>query len=161
MVVQTQESPKAPGSAQALRTEIQAAGLKVTTTRLAVMAALTANPHSNADTIFRAVERDLPSTSVQAVYGVLGAFTEAGIIRRIDPAGSSALYERRIGDNHHHIVCSTCRKVSDVDCVVGEAPCLTPADPHGFSVHMAEVTFWGTCTECQEAQRQADQPSPD
>lgn len=161
MPMQTSQSPAALEYAKALKAEIQAAGLKVTTPRLAVMTALAANPHADADTIFRAVERNLPSTSVQAVYGVLGAFTAAGIIRRIEPAGSSALYERRIGDNHHHIVCSNCRKVSDVDCAVGEAPCLTPSDPHGFVVQMAEVTFWGLCPQCQQAQRQsADQSSP-
>ena len=166
MPIQMQESPPAPGSQpasdsqQTLRTEIQAAGLKVTTTRLAVLTTLTANPHADADTIFRAVARHLPSTSVQAVYGVLGAFTEAGIIRRIEPAGSAALYERRIGDNHHHLICSNCRKVCDVDCVTGEAPCLTPSDPHGFSIQTAEVTFWGICPQCQKSQRQSDQPSP-
>lgn len=160
MPTKTQESLTALETGNALRGEIQAAGLKVTTTRLAVLTALASNPHADADTIFRAVKHGLPSTSVQAVYGVLRAFTEAGIIRRIEPAGSSALYERRIGDNHHHIICSNCRKVSDVDCVTGEAPCLTPSNPHGFSVQTAEVTFWGICPQCQKALRQAAQPSP-
>lgn len=159
MSTQMQEGPLAPDQGT-LRAEIQTAGLKVTAPRLAVMTALVANPHADADTIFKAVERDLPSTSVQAVYGVLGAFTEADLIRRIEPAGSSALYERRIGDNHHHIVCSNCRKVSDVDCITGEAPCLTPSNPHGFSIQTAEVTFWGICPQCQKTQRQATQPSP-
>ena len=161
MPTKTQESLTALATGNALRGEIQAAGLKVTTTRLAVLTALARNPHADTDTIFRAVERHLPSTSVQAVYGVLGAFTEAGIIRRIEPAGSSALYERRIGDNHHHLICSNCRKVSDVDCVTGEAPCLTPSNPQGFSIQTAEVTFWGICPQCQTTQCQkADQPSP-
>lgn len=150
MSTQMHESP------DPLRAELQGAGLKVTASRLAVLAALSTHPHSDADTVFRAVARELPSTSVQAVYGVLGAFAEAGLVRRIEPAGSSALYERRTGDNHHHLICSSCRAVLDVDCAVGEAPCLDPADTHGFSIHTAEVTYWGLCPECL---RTANHPS--
>ncbi|AXT84091.1 transcriptional repressor [Aeromicrobium sp. A1-2] len=132
-----------------LRAELQRAGLRVTTPRVAVLAALTTQPHSGADTIFRTVLDDLPTTSVQAVYGVLGSLTDAGLLRRIEPAGSSALYERRTGDNHHHLVCTSCSAVEDVDCATGEAPCLTPSQSHGFAIDQAEVTFWGLCPTCQ------------
>lgn len=141
-----------------LRADLHGVGLKVTSPRLAVLSALDHHPHSDADTLYRAVADELPTTSLQAVYGVLGAFTEAGLARRIEPAGSSALYERRVGDNHHHLICGDCRAVVDVNCVVGEAPCLTPSDSHGFSVHTAEVTFWGLCPSCQQARRSAAGP---
>lgn len=132
-----------------LREQLRVGGLRVTATRVAVLSALAHQSHSDADAIFRTVHRELPGTSVQAVYGVLGALTEAGILRRIDPAGSPALYERRVGDNHHHLICTSCRTVLDVDCVVGEAPCLTPHDDHGFTLAQAEVTFWGLCPACR------------
>lgn len=132
-----------------LRTQLQSHGLKVTAPRLAVLEALTVRPHSDADAVFQLVRRGLPTTSVQAVYGVLGALTDVGILRRIEPAGSSALYERRTGDNHHHLICTSCRTVHDVDCAAGEAPCLTPSQSHGFAVDEAEVTFWGLCPDCQ------------
>lgn len=133
----------------ALADTLREAGLKVTEPRVAVLSALTDIPHSDADTIFGAVLPSLPGTSLQAVYGVLAALTTAGLLRKIEPAGSSALYERRIGDNHHHIVCTECSAVRDVDCVVGHAPCLTPSDAGGFTVHTAEVNFWGVCPDCQ------------
>ncbi|GAB3140899.1 Fur family transcriptional regulator [Marisediminicola antarctica] len=125
------------------------AGLKVTAPRLAVLLAVEQAPHSDADALFAAVRRGLPGTSLQAVYGVLGALTTAGLVRRIEPATSPALYERRIGDNHHHVVCTSCKAVEDVDCVHGAAPCLTPSSSHGFVVEAAEVTFWGLCPRCQ------------
>lgn len=131
-----------------LRAELQAAGLKVTSPRLAVLTALTERPHADADTVFQRVREDLATTSVQAVYGVLGALSDAGLLRRIEPAGSSALYERRTGDNHHHLICRSCRTVLDIDCTIGEAPCLTPEQSHGYAVDQAEVTFWGLCPEC-------------
>lgn len=137
-------------STELLTQSIRAAGLKVTEQRLAVLKALHGAPHSNADVVFGEVKRGLPGTSVQAVYGVLAALTTAGLLRKIEPAGSSALYERRIGDNHHHLICSSCAAVRDVDCVVGEAPCLTPSASAGFAVHTAEVTFWGLCAGCQQ-----------
>lgn len=136
---------------EALRAQLRACGLRVTAPRLAVLSALAHEAHADADTIFRAVRTDLPGTSLQAVYGVLGALTEAGILRRIEPASSAALYERRVGDNHHHLICTSCRTVHDVDCVVGEAPCLTPSDAHGFDLGEAEVTFWGLCPACRPA----------
>lgn len=127
---------------------IRGAGLKVTEPRLAVLRALEVKPHADADTIYGIVRQDLASTSLQAVYGVLAALTTAGLLRKIEPAGSSALYELQHGDNHHHIVCRQCGAVADVDCTVGHAPCLTPSADHGFTVDMAEVTFWGICPSC-------------
>ncbi|WP_448006458.1 Fur family transcriptional regulator [Agromyces bauzanensis] len=126
-------------------------GLKVTAPRLAVLRALSEHPHADADTVFRTVQGELPATSLQAVYGVLGAFADAGLVRRIEPAGSPARYERRVGDNHHHLVCRDCGRVEDVDCVVGESACLKPSSTHGFQVAEAEVTFWGRCPACAEA----------
>jgi len=133
----------------ALADTLRGVGLKVTETRIAVLNALTDNPHSNAERIIAAVLPSVPGTSLQAVYGVLAALTTAGLLRKIEPAGSSALYERRIGDNHHHLVCTACGAVRDVDCVVGAAPCLTPSEAGGFTVHTAEVNFWGVCPDCQ------------
>ena len=140
-----------PAAADAglLEVSIRSAGLKVTAPRLAVLQALTDRPHSNADALFGAVRTDLPGTSLQAVYGVLASFTAAGLVRKIEPAGSPALFERRVGDNHHHIVCTRCSVVHDVDCAVGHAPCLTPADVLGFDVRAAEVIYWGLCAQCQ------------
>ena len=131
--------------------EIRAAGLKVTAPRLAVLQGLAASPHATADQLYDSVSATLTGTSLQAVYGVLAAFTTAGLVRRIEPAGSAALFERRVGDNHHHIVCTRCHSVRDVECVTGEAPCLTPSDTAGFVVQTAEVTFWGLCPDCQAA----------
>ncbi|TFD90488.1 Fur family transcriptional regulator [Cryobacterium serini] len=128
---------------------IRSAGLKVTAPRLAVLRALADRPHATADALFGAVRADLPGTSLQAVYGVLASFTTAGLVRKIEPAGSPALFERRVGDNHHHIVCTGCGVVHDVDCAVGHAPCLTPADALGFDVRAAEVIYWGLCAQCQ------------
>ncbi|PXA72743.1 Fur family transcriptional regulator [Cryobacterium arcticum] len=128
---------------------IRDAGLKVTAPRLAVLTSLAASAHATAEQLFDTVSVSLPGTSLQAVYGVLGAFTTAGLVRRIEPAGSAALFERRVGDNHHHLICTGCRSVTDVECVVGEAPCLTPSDAAGFVVQTAEVTFWGLCPDCQ------------
>lgn len=141
-----------------LADSIRASGLKVTAPRLAVLRVLDQAPHSTAERLFAAVRADLPGTSLQAVYGVLAAFTGAGIARKIEPAGSPALFERRVGDNHHHIVCTRCSAVHDVDCAVGEAPCLTPADASGFAVHTAEVTYWGLCPDCQAATASPSSP---
>jgi len=138
-------------TAEELTTSIRGAGLKVTEPRLAVLKALGEMPHSDADAVYGTVKQQLPGTSVQAVYGVLAALTTAGLLRKIEPAGSSARYERRIGDNHHHLVCTQCNAIQDVDCAVGEAPCLTPSDNAGFAVHAAEVTYWGLCAACQKS----------
>ncbi|HEV7185908.1 MAG: Fur family transcriptional regulator [Actinomycetales bacterium] len=133
-----------------LEDDLRSAGLRVTAGRVAVLGALAERPHTDADTVFRAVLAELPGTSIQNVHNVLGDLSRAGLVRRIEPAGSPGLYERRIGDNHHHIVCSSCGAVADVDCAVGDTPCLTPSDASGFAVTTAEVTFWGLCPSCQQ-----------
>jgi len=138
------------------RDALRAAGLRVTDQRLAVLAALDGRPHAASDEVHARVAEALPRTSLQAVYVVLAALTGAGLVRRIEPAGSPARYERRIGDNHHHVVCSVCGTVSDVDCVVGHAPCLTPSSDSGFVVQTAEVTFWGLCPSCAAAEDELD-----
>ncbi|MBG6239577.1 Fur family ferric uptake transcriptional regulator [Mycetocola sp. CAN_C7] len=131
-----------------LRESLRAAGLRATEQRVAVLQALSSQPHADAAGVLAAVTPTLPDTSVQAVYGILGALTDAGLVRRIEPAGSPARYELRIGDNHHHIVCSNCGAIGDVDCAVGHAPCLTPSSTSGFTITTAEVTYWGLCPDC-------------
>jgi Fur family ferric uptake transcriptional regulator len=125
--------------------------LRVTRPRLAVLAAVDAHPHAGTESILRAVRSDLPAVSHQAVYDVLRALTEAGLVRRIQPSGSVARYELRVGDNHHHVVCRVCGTIADVDCAVGHTPCLTASDDHGFTIDEAEVTYWGLCPECAAA----------
>lgn len=125
------------------------AGLRATAGRVAVLEAMESMPHTDAERVYRAVSEVLPTTSIQSVHNILADLTTAGLLRRIEPAGSASLYERRIGDNHHHIVCTQCGAIGDVDCVVGEAPCLTPSSAGGFTVQTAEVTFWGLCPSCQ------------
>jgi Fe2+ or Zn2+ uptake regulation protein len=127
---------------------IRAAGLKVTASRLAVLSALQASPHSSAEQVFSHVREELSGTSMQAIYSILSAFTAAGLVRRFDPAGSAALYECRVGDNHHHVVCVQCGDTQDIDCVIGAAPCLTPSTTVGFTIVSAEVTFTGLCARC-------------
>lgn len=127
-------------------------GLRVTRPRVAVLTALADLPHSDADAVARAVRSELGAVSTQAVYDVLRALAEAGLVRRIEPAGSPARYELRVGDNHHHLVCRACGAIEDVDCAVGARPCLeTDLDDHGFVVDEAEVTYWGTCPDCHDA----------
>ena len=133
---------------------LRTAGLRVTRPRLAVLDVLAAHPHVDAETIATAARTVHPSISPQAVYGVLKALVGGGLARRIEPAGGPALYELRVGDNHHHLVCRECGSVADVDCAVGAAPCLTPSDAAGFVVDEAEVVFWGLCADCQVARRQ-------
>ncbi|KJQ52826.1 Fur family transcriptional regulator [Microbacterium sp. SA39] len=132
-----------------LDTVLHDAGLRATAGRVAVLEALDSMAHSDAERLYRTVFDVLPTTSIQSVHNILADLTTAGLVRRIEPAGSAALYERRIGDNHHHVVCTSCGAVGDVDCVVGEAPCLTPSSAGGFTVQTAEVTFWGLCPGCQ------------
>ena len=129
--------------------QLRDAGLRVTRPRLSVLSVLADHPHADADTIVTHARAARPSLSPQAVYGVLKAFVAAGIARRIEPAGASALFELRVGDNHHHLVCRSCGAVADVDCTLGAAPCLTPSDAAGFVVDEAEVVFWGLCRDCQ------------
>ncbi|WP_078311639.1 MULTISPECIES: Fur family transcriptional regulator [unclassified Mycobacterium] len=135
--------PPAPDAA------LRRAGLRVTAPRVAVLNAIAAHPHSTADIIAMVVRAELGKVSTQAVYDVLKACVNAGLVRRIEPAGSAALFETRIGDNHHHLVCRRCGAVTDVDCTVGHAPCLEPARTAGFVVDEAEIVFWGLCPECQ------------
>ncbi len=127
---------------------LRRADLRVTRQRTAVLAAVAARPHADTDTVLRAVRDELPGVSHQAVYDSLHTLTGAGLVRRIQPAGSVARYEARTGDNHHHVVCRSCGTVADVDCAVGAAPCLVPSDDHGFVIDEAEVVFWGTCGTC-------------
>ena len=130
------------------RTELRAADLRVTRPRVAVLEAVQANPHADTDTVLSAVRSAHPEVSRQAVYDVLAVLTAAGLVRRIQPSGSVARYEARVGDNHHHVVCRLCGNIGDVDCAVGDAPCLTAGDDSGFSVDEAEVIFWGLCPDC-------------
>ncbi|KNY04145.1 Fur family transcriptional regulator [Microbacterium sp. GCS4] len=134
-----------------LESALRGAGLKATAGRVAVLEAMESMAHTDAERVFRAVSEVLPTTSIQSVHNILADLTTAGLLRRIEPAGSAALYERRTGDNHHHVVCTQCGAIGDVDCVVGEAPCLTPSSAGGFTVQTAEVTFWGVCPSCQNA----------
>ena len=127
---------------------LRAAQLRVTRPRLAVLNAVQRRPHADTDAIFTAVREELPKVSQQAVYDVLRALSAAGLVRRIQPSGSVARYESRVGDNHHHVVCRSCGAIADVDCAVGEIPCLTAAENHGFSIDEAEVTYWGLCPAC-------------
>jgi Fe2+ or Zn2+ uptake regulation protein len=126
-------------------------GLQVTAQRLAVLRSVAAHPHATANQIVDDVETRIGSVSRQTVYDALDALTDRGLIRRIQPARSSALYEDRVGDNHHHVVCRTCSITVDVGCVVGDPPCLRPNDDHGFLIDEAEVIFWGICPICRDA----------
>ncbi len=123
-------------------------GVQVTAQRLAVLAAVSDRPHGTADDIAKIVRSEIGAISRQAVYNTLGVLAEKGLIRRIQPAGSPARYEDRVGDNHHHLICRTCGRMVDVDCAVGAAPCLTAAADSGFEIDEAEVIFWGRCPTC-------------
>jgi Fur family transcriptional regulator, stress-responsive regulator len=127
---------------------LRAAGLRVTRPRVAVLTALHDYSHADTDSIIGVVRRDLGEVSHQAVYDVLHALTDAGLVRRIQPMGSLARYEARVGDNHHHVVCRSCGAMGDVDCAVGDTPCLTAADDSGYEIDEAEVIYWGRCPEC-------------
>ena len=127
---------------------IRSAGLRVTESRRAVLEALRAHPHASAEDIHAMVGPQRESTSLQSVYNALSDFADAGLVRRIEPAGHPMLFEVRVDDNHHHLVCTRCGAIEDVDCAAGHAPCLTPSDDHGFRVTAAEVTYWGLCASC-------------
>ncbi len=133
-------------------TLLRGASLRVTRPRMAVLEAVHQHPHADTDAVIQAVRRDQANVSHQAVYDVLRALTDAGLLRRIQPAGATARYEARVGDNHHHVVCRSCGSIADVDCAVGHSPCLTASDDHGFVVEEAEVVYWGTCPECATEQ---------
>jgi Fur family ferric uptake transcriptional regulator len=126
-------------------------GLQVTAQRLAVLRAISGRPHSTADDVAEHVRGEIGTISRQAVYDALGILAEKGLIRRIQPAGSPALYEDRVGDNHHHVICRSCGHAVDVDCAVGDTPCLTAADNSGYRIDEAEVIFWGLCPVCLAA----------
>ncbi|MET8982746.1 Fur family transcriptional regulator [Streptomyces sp. NPDC004539] len=128
--------------------ELRGAGLRVTAARVALLDTVRAGDHLGVDAIATGVRERVGHVSVQAVYEALHALTAAGLIRRIEPAGSPARFEGRVGDNHHHLICRTCGTVVDVDCAVGHAPCLTAADDHGFTIDEAEVVYWGLCPAC-------------
>lgn len=134
---------------------LREAGLRVTRPRVAVLAAVSAHPHADTDSIIRLTQNDLGEVSRQAVYDVLRALTRAGLVRRIEPPGSVARYESRVADNHHHIVCRSCGDIADVDCTVGERPCLTTSDDHGYAIDEAEVVYRGLCPTCSSS---ADRP---
>jgi Fur family transcriptional regulator, stress-responsive regulator len=128
---------------------LRAKGLRVTAQRIAVLDAVGCGGHPGVEEIESRVLGTLGTISTQAVYDVLGALDGAGLVRRIEPAGSPARYEARVGDNHHHVVCRSCGAIGDVDCTVGAAPCLEPSAAQGFAIDEAEITFWGTCPGCQ------------
>lgn len=130
---------------------IRRAGLRATEPRRAVLEVLREHAHVRADDVLSRVLPAVPGTSLQSVYNVLGDFADAGLVRRIEPAGHPMLFELRVDDNHHHLICTSCGAVEDVDCVTGHAPCLTPSDDHGFRIAVAEVTFWGVCGACAAA----------
>jgi Fur family transcriptional regulator, stress-responsive regulator len=127
---------------------LRGVALRVTRPRVAVLSAVHNNPHADTDSIIGVVREDLSEVSHQAVYDVLRALTVAGLVRRIQPKGSVARYESRVGDNHHHVVCRSCGAIADVDCAVGTTPCLTASDDHGFTIDEAEVIYWGLCPDC-------------
>jgi Fur family ferric uptake transcriptional regulator len=127
---------------------LRAAELRVTRPRVALLEAVTNNPHADTESLIVAVREELPGVSHQAVYDSLRALTSAGLVRRIQPSGSVARYETRVGDNHHHVVCRSCGAIADVDCATGAPPCLAASATQGFTIDEAEVIFWGTCPEC-------------
>lgn len=130
---------------------LRGAALRVTRPRVAVLTAVYEHPHADTDSIIGVVREDLGAVSKQAVYDVLRALNAAGLVRRIEPSGSVARYESRVADNHHHVVCRSCGAIADVDCAVGDTPCLTASDDHGYSIDEAEVVYWGLCTVCSTA----------
>jgi Fur family transcriptional regulator, stress-responsive regulator len=139
--------------------QLRSVSLRVTRPRLAVLAAVHKHPHVDTEAVLDLVRADVGAVSHQAVYDVLRALTNVGLVRRIQPAGATARYEARVGDNHHHLVCRSCGAITDVDCAVGRAPCLTASDDQGFVVDEAEVVYWGTCPDCVTAP--TNQPVPD
>jgi Fur family transcriptional regulator, stress-responsive regulator len=140
-------APQTPTAAE----ELRGAGLRVTAARVALLDTVRHGDHLDVDAIASGVRDRIGHVSLQAVYEALHALTEAGLVRRIEPTGSPARFEGRIGDNHHHVVCRSCGVVADVDCAVGEAPCLTASDDRGFSIDEAEVIYWGLCPACSTA----------
>lgn len=143
-----------------LEARLRAASLRVTAQRVAVLTEVHERPHADVDTLTAGVRGRLGSVSTQAVYDVLRALTSAGLVRRIEPAGSPTRYEARVGDNHHHVVCRSCGAISDVDCAVGDAPCLHPSGAQGYEIDEAEVIYWGRCPDCRAQPGAAFASSP-
>ncbi|MGV9674229.1 Fur family transcriptional regulator [Nocardia sp. NPDC003482] len=139
---------------------LREAALRVTAPRMAVLSAVHDHPHADTDSIIRVVRDRLSTVSHQAVYDSLRTLTQAGLIRCIQPSGSVARYESRVGDNHHHVVCRACGVIADVDCAVGAAPCLTASDDRGFAIDEAEVVYWGLCPDCSAKQAEPQRLSP-
>ncbi|MEU8251348.1 Fur family transcriptional regulator [Nonomuraea sp. NPDC048916] len=137
-------APTTPTTAE----ELRGAGLRVTAARVALLETVREGDHLGVEAIASGVRDRVGHISLQAVYEALHALTAAGLVRHIEPAGSPARFEGRVGDNHHHVVCRSCGDVADVDCAAGEAPCLTASDDHGFTIDEAEVIFWGLCPNC-------------
>ncbi|AYL40206.1 Fur family transcriptional regulator [Streptomyces fungicidicus] len=131
--------------------ELRGAGLRATAARVALLDTVRQGGHLGVEALASEVRRRIGHVSLQAVYDALNALTAAGLVRRIEPAGSPARYEGRVGDNHHHVVCRSCGAVADVDCAVGDAPCLTASESHGFTIDEAEVVYWGLCPACSPA----------
>jgi len=125
-------------------------GIQVTAQRIAVMRAISQHPHATADAVAEAARADIGTISLQSVYNALGILVDAGLVRHIQPVGSPSRYEDRVGDNHHHLICRDCGRLVDVDCAVGETPCLTASDDHGFAIDEADVVYWGRCPQCQQ-----------
>jgi Fur family transcriptional regulator, stress-responsive regulator len=143
---------------------LREAGLRVTRPRVAVLSAVHDHPHADTDSLLDAARRESGDVSHQAVYDVLRALTDTGLVRRVQPTGSLARYEARVGDNHHHLVCRSCGAIADVDCAVGESPCLTASDGAGYEIDEAEVIYWGRCPACAtssptETQGQGSEPT--
>ena len=130
-------------------TELRSRGIQVTAQRLAVLRAVSESPHTTAEAVAGSVRREIGSISLQSVYDALATLVDAQLLRRIQPAGSPARFEDRVADNHHHLICRDCGRVVDVDCAVGETPCLAASDDQGFQIDEAEVAFWGRCPQCQ------------
>jgi len=139
--------------------QLREVALRVTRPRVAVLDAVHRHPHADTEAILGVVRRDLPRVSHQAVYDSLHTLTAAGLLRRIQPSGSVARYESRVGDNHHHVVCRVCGAIADVDCAVGETPCLTASDDHGYILDEAEVVYWGRCPDCASTPAVPDVPA--
>ena len=135
-------------------------GIQVTAQRLAVLRAVAAQPHIAAEAVAEAVRAEIGAISLQSVYDALGILVSEGLIRRIQPAGSSARFENRVGDNHHHLICRICGRVVDVDCAVGSAPCLTAGDDMGYEIDEAEVAYWGRCPDCVSQSRASPGSDP-
>ncbi len=138
---------------------LRAASLRVTRPRVAVLTAVRDHPHADTDSLIAAVRDDIGEVSTQAVYDVLRALANAGLVRRIQPAGSVARYESRVTDNHHHVVCRSCGAIADVECAVGHRPCLTASNDQGFTIDEAEVTYWGICPECTTGDSPSSPPT--